>query len=1017
MNDNEISIKFSTIGYQKPIDITVKGINNIESVKISPVADTNVYASGLKVFNDKSVDYISNSEDNCVYTFLEDIEVLIKAGEIVNYARKKDYTYEEYNEDNNDLYRKDAQGNVIIYHKVLIEKIGSNYDRYEKDENGVVILYYKLKANGKFEKADGVTDNNRYESSSENGEVIEYVKIVRSFKYEEYREENKYTYEVVSESDITSVGHVLITKLKLDSDPTMYYRVVKYVTDVITYKDYETDDSGKKIEYAFNKYRKLYGVYKQENESLYKRDDKNQVIKYYKVIKIDNTYVSGKGFSEQDGWVLERDEYNQLIKYAKIANKNNVYEKYDPDKKDKYTKQGGKGIGIPFKLFITYKGDNGEALSKSVYLSVTIPYKTMGSSLELPLYYRPFYFNSVLLLTPQTLTSTYDYNIRDLHKVKKRNDNGLEPEKCYGRLFYSIANGCSIREDLGSLNLYRLNDITLSYINGTNGGSMVIEKPFRCFSEMEGTKKGRATTISDTDKLTREMMYGITEPFISRKIEEGSDEETVMEKRFTTQAINESYNTKKLYIGYGFGRTESRSTSWKHVLIKGGDNTYQEVEYAIYWSSKYGCVYKNGEWIPKTRYKNTVTIDKIEKNGKTTRVVTIADGYRRTNTTWDPITDDDGVIWTVQYNLNSTATGESSITVNGTYTRSYKLNRKIERCGVPCVSNSSKENALNISYYNLNGNENGNVCDRGIREIYCDIASFTLKDENKREKDVSFNGNTGSIIPIYELPEKNSEEEKKIKPIIFDTSKWLDVSFSVTEGHPEDDDDADTVFLGLNDVKFYDDIYWGKIKYTDGNENEQEGYEGIHVKGYSSSNIRYFALGKVDDGDGTYRLNEDDEIYTILYSLYGIGVLPGGYNRYDGVNVNDNIINIGTHTPGTKNAGWKSIHTYLKGISGDVWLCGNYTSSNHGCIDITDVLTDLRKNPYQTITSKYRCGSVPLDRNYIIGVCDNYTYLDTDSYQKEKNSAYSNIKQHTSRFAIIRIYKVADFKNDDINTL
>lgn len=1217
MSNSKIYIKLSNIGYQKPVDITISGISDIESVEITSVKDNSIIVDNNKVFDEENTDYISNTEDNCVYEFIEDIEVLRKGGEIVKYAKVIDddvCEYVEYEELPENKYEKDEDGNVILYYKVVYERLDeiNNEERYEKYANGMIIFYYKLKKNGEFKEALGPINVDEYEN--ENGQAVSYVKIIKDWSYVvEFNENNKNIYEV--SDTITSIGHVIINKLKLEADPTMFYRLVKFTRETNSSSIYETNEKGEKIEFAYNIYKKAYQVYKENNNDLYKKDKDKNVVKYYKEIKKENAYVIGSNITSDDGWELERGENGLLIKYAKNV-KNNKYEIYDSKNKENYFKSDGEKIGIPFILRLSYKNDNNEIVKKSVYFAITIPYKTMGSNLELPLLYRPFYFNSVLLLTPQTLTPNYYYNIRDLHKVEKSNnstaekvfssiiytyetteetkkrmniqygngvssetifpttggdgiknynfiqqrpvffedmisggggggDNGednitttisycyielvnndsnvwnsdvinnyfkslclalevecsedntvdrisiingfsrsviipnetvqttwygskIETEKgetypfltdykktvekgekklfefilgqekeeiktsekvyivlmyegnknfkinvryeriekkenevpsenCCARLFYSIANGCSIREDLGDANLYRLNNVTLSYINGSKAGDMVIHRPFRCFNEIEETEIENNPTIIGTKKITKEMMYGITEPFLSTTYEGGIE---VTEKRYLTQKMGESYKYKELYIGYTFGRSEERTVTWEHNYLTGEDNGIVE-EYKIYWKSKYGCVYRNGEWVPKTRYKNTIEI--FKKNGSEWKKIAGGDkDYRRTDTTWY-FDGENNTQWIVDYVLYATATGESKITVKCEYKRNYTIYKQINRCGLPCVEiNDDKQKTL-ISYQSLEGNENKEICDRGIREVYCGLNSYS-------EKKCTFSEDTGSIIPVY-------DEDKSLDPIIFDTSKWLDVSFSVTEGHPEDDNDADTAFIGLNDVKFYDDILWNtvtEILYDkDGNEVKND-YEGVHVKGYSSQNVRYFVLGQFggDDNptseDGVDTHDCGSEIKRLLESLYGIGVkYHNEYVRYGGVNINDYIY-VPEDKPGqphTKWMGWKSIHTFFgtNSIGTSVWLSSNSATGNWGCIDITDELTDLRKNPYQKKDNKFGCTK---GRNFIIGLCDNYTCLDASSYEQEKKQMYSVIKPHTSRFAVIRLYKI-----------
>jgi hypothetical protein len=1018
MSKNKISITISNIGYQKPTDIIIRGVDNIYSAEITPVTNANIVvgdsnnvSNSKPVFNEPGVNYISNVKDNCIYEFVEDIEVSLKGrSEIIEYAYVEyDGEYEVYDYTRNKEYKK-RNGTVVKYYRVLYEVYENNYEgdeyekaeaRYEKKENGEIAYYYRIKKNGVFENAEEAVNFKDYEN--EDGRVVLYGKIIEGWKYHEQNKNvsnyDKNIYEFVSETDVTSIGHVIIKKLKLESTPTIYYKVIRYVEitpDGIYDGKYETNSSNKKVEYAYNTRRKLYEVYKQQNESFYrKKKDGNDevVIKYYKEIRGNNTYIDNDNFNNDNGWRLERDENNKLIKYA-INLKNNAYEKYNPDNQYKYSQGGGERVGIPFILSISYVNMHGKDEKKSVYFAITIPYKTMGSNLEIPLLYRPFYFNSVLLLTPKTLTEKYDYDIRSLHTQTK--NKSLSSEECYGRLFYSIANGCSIREDIGNANLYKLNDITLSCINGNDAFSMVIEKPFRTFSEIRGTTKGRAALLKETDKSTREMMYGITEPFLYKIFEVG-ERTTDISTIFITQNGDNNYFysaiDKNMYADPNNWEVRTMGP-WTHYLSIDG-TTPQPIKLKIertcegYWDPVYKR-YHHNFWFyqvgndkvighcyfsrRKSGWQRYYAYTKISKNGDGTY-----------NLEPGAASDVNKITWQIDVSFREPERGSSYATVYGYYTKEETLYYKIAREGYPCVFSNGNEgtNPIKIKYKDIKNNENSEAIDDGIREIYCNITS-----EN------SFEEGTGSIIPVYSI-EKKTNEDNLLKPIIFDTSKWLDVSFSVTEGHPEDDEDADTAFSGLNDIKFYDDITYGTIG--------KQQYEGVHVKGYSSSNVRYFAL------KGDYEnINQEAELRTILNSLYGIGATEvSNYVRYNGVNINDNIYINSSKKPCTKNSGWKGIHTYFKHTGdSDVWLSGKFNgSSNHTCIDITGVLNDLRKNPYQSVGLTYRCG---VERKWVIGVCDNYTCLDTDAYDKENENPYFVIKPHTSRFAVIRLYKVKD---------
>ena len=93
-----------------------------------------------------------------------------------------------------------------------------------------------------------------------------------------------------------------------------------------------------------------------------------------------------------------------------------------------------------------------------------------ANKIKLDSFYRPFFFNAVLLLLPQNFnkTKTTVYNSRN----------------AYGRLYYSIANGCTYRQYDGNINRYMMGDIDIKLDHSTSY-VLNIKKSYRDFSEIE----------------------------------------------------------------------------------------------------------------------------------------------------------------------------------------------------------------------------------------------------------------------------------------------------------------------------------------------------------------------------------------------------------------------------------------------------------------------------------------------------------------------------------------------------
>lgn len=595
--------------------------------------------------------------------------------------------------------------------------------------------------------------------------------------------------------------------------------------------------------------------------------------------------------------------------------------------------------------------------------------------------------------------------------------------KCYGRLFYSIANGCSIGERIGEKSIYELNNVTLSYINGSESGNMVVKSPFRCFSEMEGSEEGEMKS-KDVSGLTKKMMYGITEPFIDNDMRMSSN----AERMETVYVVSENGDNKEEKIeiysgGVDMGNTITLIKNWTHYPhINGKLMEDEKIEYRIGWVySGKNCKQSGGGGIKQRRYKTNIRIDRKgvkdtefkpylkigidEESEYAFKKLDVLD-YRRTSTSGNVTFKKSGgneldITWYIKYECHKARTGEATLTVWGEYEDRYSLNNLIERGGLPCinlVSEKGKEDEIDVQIYSgkFADYESAKSMDIGVKDIY----GVYRDDSFHIDYIQKYRINNG----VY-----NNKIDKHITPLIFDTKEWLDISFSVEEGHPEDEFNFSTRFVGFNDVKFYDDILWEIVTGSDDKE-----YPGIHTKGYSSSNVRYFALAPNKNG-GTLSYDDKDiygenEILTFLHNLYGIGVNSdqSERNRYDGVNICDYIYLDNDNYPYTKKSGWKSIHSFFKGSGGtDVWLSGRSNGYSHSCIEVTDILKSLRQSSnYMTVTDLWGCGGGTRSRLFVIGICDNYTHLDNDAYNKEVKEPYSIIKPHTDRFAVIRLYKI-----------
>lgn len=396
-------------------------------------------------------------------------------------------------------------------------------------------------------------------------------------------------------------------------------------------------------------------------------------------------------------------------------------------------------------------------------------------------------------------------------------------ESCYGRLFYSIVNGCSFH--LGDK--YYLDNVTLSFNEngGENGGSMVLKSPFRCYSEMEMGMQSQtnADTIGSTSKMNKMMMYGITEPFIidNNIIRDG------------VPVINGEH-----------GINESKINPTANTNYWGLVNLYGEKDVQIF---------------------KREDVDKdVEKD----------------------------VIF------------DTSLPIDFFFSATEAYPNEEE------MDNASK---IEIGYSGV--------------QFYSDIKGAVDSKNNKVT--YTCEGTTSNNVRYFVL--RNDDKNKEVDTI-------LD---SICSIKVECLDGASTPKVRCNGLNCNDYIH-------DGDSN----YLNPRIRGYGWKSIHTFLKRGIDESDG-----KNEEQFNIFLS---------------GKTIDTETNN------GTEEATW--------------W--------NH--IDITDDLHMAEANGGSVaIINK---GRVP--RNYIIGLCDTYTSLPNNEYEEERRYMFSHIKPHTNRFSIIKIYKI-----------
>ena len=219
-----------------------------------------------------------------------------------------------------------------------------------------------------------------------------------------------------------------------------------------------------------------------------------------------------------------------------------------------------------------------------------------------------------------------------------------------------------------------------------------------------------------------------------------------------------------------------------------------------------------------------------------------------------------------------------------------------------------------------------------------------------------------------------------------DTTKALSVSFRVTDAAPNGhENEATTISLNYNGIKFYDEIRLNADGYT--------------VEGYSSQGVKYYLL--MINEEGNYQ-SPYGEFENIMRSIYDFSVCDTvnfmePKIRYSGLHTNDYITE--TQPQVSSFNGWQSIFTTIKVIDSEVKLYGD---NKHQCIDITGILR--RCEGGQSVP--HTCGEY---RPIVIGIYDTYTSLDDDKYNDSKNNLKNRakyVKLHTNRFSVIKVYRV-----------
>lgn len=201
---------------------------------------------------------------------------------------------------------------------------------------------------------------------------------------------------------------------------------------------------------------------------------------------------------------------------------------------------------LTLTVYYTVYNIDGEVIYVSheevVRTEVDIQNVSNVDGIKLPSYYRPFTFNAVVLLLPQGA-----FNLDKL----EYNNKATNTTNNDGLLFYSIANGITLRDEIvtenGSIKtIYRLGDINFNY--NINKYSLDIKNVGRSFSEIR----------NDISKYKK--VYGVKQPF---------------DKNYVAEKFPTWNNKKEIQIIPGLKLVDDT----KDMVISYRDSTYQNRYY------------------------------------------------------------------------------------------------------------------------------------------------------------------------------------------------------------------------------------------------------------------------------------------------------------------------------------------------------------------------------------------------------------------------------------------------------
>ena len=658
---------------------------------------------------------------------------------------------------------------------------------------------------------------------------------------------------------------------------------------------------------------------------------------------------------------------------------------------------------------------NHEESKYSGFVSIKLNVKISNAykNIKLPLYYRPFYTNAVLLLTPESVSNNiyddgsawygdsndtkpmYGYNevkevftetdkgiasrfIEENNKIGLNLDNEISIEEkeydIYSKFGSSVGSEtdvkimCSLKMELKSVELFgtkscygikfKISDITIAskgYITKI-GGEYIPEGGVINTQIAIRQNNNEIYTPSDGDIYTEVSLFNEIE--CNDDNESGGD---IIETGVTTDKVISDIklinttnpwlkiNVDKIKVSpliVNSGLTTSDLTIKELTCSFSNDGdipvpSSTKCYGKLFYSIANGCTIKEEK---ENVYKlNSV---KLTYKGDSVGTMILKEPFR---------------CYSEMESSETSSTKADSVDKISGYTKQMMYGitepftmvkeNELLRNGIPVLNGEVKK-----IEYSFKNNTTINSTSSNINNVYSE----------------------GNILQV--LSDSDSEA------LIFDTSIPMDIMLNIKEGYPEGyEDDASEINVGYTNVKFYDDIKISDDKYV--------------TSGYSSNNVRYFALNY----DKVNNVNAPE---IILKSICDFGVSDkDGISpkvRYKGLNCNDYL---GKATTGptkglwsVRDNGWRSINTYERRIGKDGphgLLSGKTFGGNNGDFNNQDI-TDRLKSGDVALT--------PEKRKHVIGVYDGYTSLNNDNYEMEKYEMYSVIKPHTNRFSIIKLY-------------